>query len=154
MGLQNEKIEALSFVRADLNYWAASSERPRTYAYEPVNGEPKTNIVPEPRALPIYDARPIPDTVSLDKEGFALVRQSSGVKDFYDDEDVKNIYYPGAERILKEVTGASRVFVFDHTVRKRAKDGGRSDEPPSARGACSCRSHRQIWTATRSRPHS
>ncbi len=32
MGLQNEKMEALSLVRADLNYWAASSERPRTYA--------------------------------------------------------------------------------------------------------------------------
>ncbi len=58
MRLQNEKIEALSFVRADLNYWAPSSERPRTYDYDPSNGEPKTNIVPEPRALPIYDARP------------------------------------------------------------------------------------------------
>lgn len=123
MGLQNEKIEALSFVRADLNYWAPSNVRPRTYAYEPPNGEPKTTIVPEPHALPIYNTRSILDNLSLDKEGFALARQKSGVKDFYDDEDVKNVYYPEAERLLKEVTGASRVFVFDHTVRKRVEGG-------------------------------
>lgn len=123
MGLQNEKIEALSFVRADLNYWTPSSVKPRTYAFEPTNGEPRTNIVPEPHALPIYDARPILDTVSLEKEGFALARQQSKVNDFYDDEDVKNVYYPEAERLLKEVTGASRVFVFDHTVRKRVEGG-------------------------------
>lgn len=121
MGLQNEKIEALSFVEADLNYLAPLGTRPRTYAYDPTNGEPKSNIVPEPHALPIYDARSILNSVSLDNEGFALARQSSNVKDFYSDQEVKYVYYPEAERLLKEVTGANRVFVFDHTVRKRVE---------------------------------
>jgi hypothetical protein len=31
MGLQNEKIAALSFVTADLNYLTAPPGRPRTY---------------------------------------------------------------------------------------------------------------------------
>jgi hypothetical protein len=121
MGLQNEKIAALSFVTADLNYLTPPLDRPRTYTFEPLSGEPRSNIVPEPHSLPIYDIRPVSGTVSLDAEGFALVRQTSSVKDFYDDDEVKNVYYPEAERLIKAATGADRVFIFDHTVRKRAQ---------------------------------
>jgi hypothetical protein len=130
MGLQNEKIAALSFVTADLNYLAPPLDRPRTYTFEPPSGEPKSNIVPEPHSLPIHDIRPISATISLDNEGFALVRQQSAVKDFYDEDEVKRVYYPEAERLIKAATGADRVFIFDHTVRKRVpgaadvRDGG------------------------------
>ena len=129
MGLQNEKIGALSFVTADLNYLAPGLDRPRTYAFEPPPGEPRSNIVPEPHSLPIHDIRPIGETASLDREGFALVRQNSSVKDFYDEDEVRSVYYPEAERLIKAATGADRVFVFDHTVRKRVqgaadRDGG------------------------------
>jgi hypothetical protein len=129
MGLQNEKIAALPFVTADLNYLTPSADRPRNYTFEPPAGEPKSNVVPEPHGLPIHDIRPISDAVSLDREGFALVRQKSAVSDFYSDDEVKNVYYPEAERLIKAATGADRVFVFDHTVRKRVegvpdRDGG------------------------------
>jgi hypothetical protein len=58
-----------------------------------------------------------------------LVRQKSSVEDFYDEDEVRNVYYPEAERLIKAATGADRVFVFDHTVRKRVqgaadRDGG------------------------------
>jgi hypothetical protein len=131
MGLQNENIAALSFVTADLNYLTPTADRPRTYTFDPPPaGEHKSNIVPESHGLPIHDVRPISDTVSLDREGFAMVRQKSAVKDFYDEDEVKSTYYPEAERLIKAVTGADRVFVFDHTVRKRVqgaadvRDGG------------------------------
>ena len=39
--------------------------------------------------------------------------------DFYDDERGPGIYYPEAEAAIKEATGADRVFIFDHTVRRR-----------------------------------
>jgi hypothetical protein len=119
MGLQNQKIEALSFVTAELNYLAPTKYRPRTFTFEPPSGEPQSNIVAEPHALPIYDARSLVDTISLDREGFALVRQRSAVRDFYNDDEVKSTYYPEAERLIKDATGANRVFIFDHTVRKR-----------------------------------
>jgi hypothetical protein len=130
MGLQNEKIAASSFVTADFNYLTPSRNRPRTYTFEPPPGELKSNIVPESHSLPVYDVRKVGETVSLDREGFALVRQHSAVNDFYDDDDVKAIYYPEAERLIKQATGADRVFIFDHTVRKRVpgsadvRDGG------------------------------
>jgi hypothetical protein len=129
MGLQNEKIAGLPFVTADLNYLTPSLDRPRTFTYDPPAGEPRSNIVPEPHALPIQDIRPISEAVSLDREGFALVGQKSLVKDFYDEDEVRNVYYPEAERLIKAATGADRVFIFDHTVRKRVpgadvRDGG------------------------------
>src|SRR5258707_14967379 len=127
MGLQNEKIAALSFVTADLNYLAPPLDRPRTYTFEPPSGEPKSNIVPEPHSLPIHDIRPIGETVSLDREGFALVRQNSSVKDFYDEDEVRSVYYHEAARLIKAATAAARVFVFEQTVRKRV-------QTPSNRG--------------------
>ncbi|MDB5617730.1 CmcJ/NvfI family oxidoreductase [Tardiphaga sp.] len=119
MGLQNGKITTSSFVTADVNYLAPTNGRPRTYTFEPPAGEPRSNVVPEPHAVPIHDARPGSDRFTIDEHGFALVRQHSAVADFYDDDNVKSVYYPEAERLLKEITGADRVFVFDHTVRKR-----------------------------------
>jgi hypothetical protein len=59
------------------------------------------------------------DSVDLDSEGFELLRHKSAVKNFYDDGEVRSIYCPEAEQALKEVTGADRVFIFDHTVRRR-----------------------------------
>ena len=40
------------------------------------------------------------------------------MKDFTNDEEIQTIYYPEIEKLLKDATGASKVFVFDHTLRK------------------------------------
>jgi hypothetical protein len=127
MGLQNEKIAALSFVTADLNYLTPSRDRPRTYTFEPPSGEPKSNIIPDPHSVPIHDVRPISETVSLDREGFALIRQKSSVNDFYNDDEIKRVYYQEAERLIKAATGAARVLVFDHTVRRRVEGAADRD---------------------------
>jgi hypothetical protein len=119
MTIHSVKFEALPVVEAELNYLAATEGRPRTYAYDPPAGVPRSTVVNEAHLVPIRDARPVAATLSLDEEGFELVRYSSFVRDFYDDEEVKNVYYPEASHFLKEVTGADRVFIFDHTVRRR-----------------------------------
>ena len=119
MGLQQAKIESLPFVTAELNYLAPTAEKPRTYALDPPPGEPKSTALPEPHRVPIFDARPIADGITLDREGFALVRHPTAVRDFYDEKEVRNVYYPAAEAFLKATLKADRVFIFDHTVRKR-----------------------------------
>ena len=43
-------------------------------------------------------------------ESRGLVEQRSAVKDFWDDDEVRRVYYPEAERFIAEVTGASRVL--------------------------------------------
>jgi hypothetical protein len=119
MRLENAAIETLPWVKAELNYLAPTAQRPRTYTYDPPAGVARTTIVNEPHRVQISDARPILSEVSLDEEGFGLVRHQSAVGDFYDDEQVEHIYYAEAEQLLKEATGADRVHIFDHTVRRR-----------------------------------
>src|SRR6202040_520377 len=55
--------------------------------------------------------------LSLDTNGFMLTPHETAVNDFYDPDEVKAVYYPEVERLLKRVTGAERVLVFDHIVR-------------------------------------
>ena len=116
---QTSVIENLAATEAILNYLAPTSERPRTYAYEPPASEPKTDIRNVGVEVPIRDPRPIVGEITLDRHGFELVRHRSAVSDFYDDDEVKRVYYPEAERLLKAATGASRIFVFDHVTRRR-----------------------------------
>jgi hypothetical protein len=119
MSLQSATIEVLPWVKAELNYLAPTDQRPRTYTYDPPAGEPRTTTVNEPHTVTISDMRPILPEISLDEHGFDLVQHKSAVRDFYNEQEVKAIYYPEAEQLLKEVTGADRVFVFDNTVRRR-----------------------------------
>ncbi len=112
-------IDQLPYVEAELNYLAPMTERPRYYAYEPEPGEPRSNLTPEPHQMHIHSLRPIADDLGLDVQGFALLEQRSAVRDFWDDEEVRRVYYPEAERFLIEATGASRIFIFDHLQRRR-----------------------------------
>jgi hypothetical protein len=121
MGLQETKIESLPFVKAELNYLAPVAGKPRTYAFDPPPGEPKSTALPEPHVLPIFDGRVIANNFSLDREGFVLVRHPTVVRNFYDDEEVKRVYYPAVEAFLKATLKADRVLIFDHTVRKRVE---------------------------------
>ena len=121
MGLQEQKIESLPFVTGELNYLAPTPGKPRTYAYDPPAGEPKSTVLPELHAVPIFDARPIAQNLSLDREGFALVRHPTVVKNFYDDQEIRKVYYPAVEAFLRATLNADRVFIFDHTVRKRVE---------------------------------
>jgi len=55
--------------------------------------------------------------LSLDKQAFILTRHDTAVRDFYDEQEVRSIYFPEVEALIKRETGASKVVVFDHTVR-------------------------------------
>jgi hypothetical protein len=121
MGLQETKIESLPFVKAELNYLAPIVGKPRTYAFDPPPGEPKSTNLPEPHIVPIFDGRLIAKSFSLDREGFELVRHPTVVRNFHDDEEVRRVYYPLVEAFLKATLRADRVFIFDHTVRRRVE---------------------------------
>jgi hypothetical protein len=137
MSLVDRKIESLPFVLGELNYLAPTVGKPRTYAFDPPPGEPKSNALPEPHQVPIFDGRSIADRFSLDREGFALVRHPTAVRDFYDDKQVKEVYYPAAEAFIRATLRADRVVIFDHTVRRRVEGAadirGAGPRQPSTR---------------------
>jgi hypothetical protein len=109
----------LPYVKADLHYLSRMAERPRNYTFDPPPGIPRSNTVHETHQVPIYDLRGVVPEAALDREGFELLRHTSAVQNFYDEDEVLKQYYPEAERLIAEATGASRVFIFDHTVRRR-----------------------------------
>ena len=123
MNVHNVRTDLLRGVKSELNYLAPTRERPRTYTYDPPAGAVRTTVVNDPHQVVICDARPLLSRLSLDEEGFALVRHKSATRDFYDDEEVKRVYYSEAMQLLKELTGADRVYIFDHTVRRRVPGG-------------------------------
>jgi len=123
MTLSNDVIERLPYVEGVLSYLAPMAEKPMNLAYDPGSGVPRSTGISEPHTMRIRDARPVAGRLSLDVEGLALVEQTSAVKDFYDDEELRRVYYPEAERLVAEATGASRVVVFDHTIRRRVWGG-------------------------------
>jgi hypothetical protein len=119
MGLQETRIESLPFVTAELNYLAPTPGKPRTYAFDPPPGEPRSTNLPEPHNVPIFDGRALAKTFSLDREGFEFIRHPVAVKDFYDEAEIKRVYYPAVEAFMRATLKADRVVIFDHTVRRR-----------------------------------
>jgi hypothetical protein len=106
----------LPFVEASVNYVVDNGIRPVTRIAD--MGESNVrDEVPDPRTVPIYDARAVADQLSLDVNGFTLERHPSAVTDFLDSGQIENVYNPEVEAIVKASTGASRVLVFDHTIR-------------------------------------
>jgi hypothetical protein len=75
----------------------------------------------EARTVAIRDARPVAGRVSIDQQGFGFVPSVSAVRDFYDEDEIRSVYLPEAERLLQAATGASRVLAFDFNVRNARK---------------------------------
>ncbi|KAH7081787.1 amino acid permease-domain-containing protein [Paraphoma chrysanthemicola] len=73
----------------------------------------------EVHPVTVHDVRDRESDYTLDKSGFQIHRHTAREKDFTDDEKIKNGYYAETENLLKDVTGASRVFIFDHTIRRQ-----------------------------------
>jgi hypothetical protein len=110
-------------VVATLHYLKRGPDKPVRYVMEPPPGVPSWNGIDDPHEMRIEDARGREAEFTLDRNGFTLLKAPSQVRDFYSPEEVKAVYYPEVERLLREVLGASRVFVFDHGVRNAKRPG-------------------------------
>lgn len=108
-------------IEAPIGYLVNTGELPVFYQSN-VAGE-RTNFEGERefRRMPVQNARPLADGLSLDREGFVLVRHDTAVTDFHDDEQLAQIYEPEVEDLIKAHTGATRAFVFDHTRRSSSQ---------------------------------
>jgi len=106
-------------VHTTLNYCTIEgNEAPYNYVETPPEGTPRSNIKLNVQPATIHDIRGREDTVGLEKTGFQFVRHVSEEKDFLDEEVIKTSYYREVEELLKKETGAKRVFVFGHTIRR------------------------------------
>ena len=114
---------------AELHYLIRTAEKPTRYVMEPPPGVPAWNGIDDPHPVLIEDARGRGPEFTLDRNGFTLIKAPTAVRNFYDPGEIKSVYYPEVERLLRDTLGASRVVAFDHNVR----NGGRSDLPQPSR---------------------
>jgi hypothetical protein len=108
-----------------LEPWPTNKENPY-YRTAPDEGFEVKNFEWLPYDVKIMDARPSMEKFNLNDHGFAFRKDVAGVPSETmeafmdnDDERVKKHYYPHVERLIKEITGAPEVIVFNHTVRRR-----------------------------------
>jgi hypothetical protein len=130
-GIQEHEDAGIKVVNARLNYLAEATPKPVNYAYEPPAGVPRRSGKYAAQTVAIRNGREMLGQFSLDTNGFVLTEHETAVRDFYDPDEVKSVYYPEVERLLKQVTGAERVVVFDHIVRnpvlaERGEKGARA----------------------------
>ncbi|MFC0401297.1 CmcJ/NvfI family oxidoreductase [Paraburkholderia rhizosphaerae] len=115
-------IDQPVMVEADLNYLVPTGEKPSRYMYDPPPGVAMQTGTFTAHRMPIVNARVAapPGGLSIDRNGFELHGHTSALDDFSDPIAIKSVYYPESEQLIKRVTGARRVVIFDHTLR----DGG------------------------------
>jgi len=114
-----ESVETpLPSVEALLHYLVPTGEKPASYGgISHAEAEQKRTGKYEGHQMTIYNGRPLIGKFSLEREGFIFVNHETGIKNFYDEAEVRSVYYPETEKLVKETSGAKRVLVFDHTLR-------------------------------------
>jgi hypothetical protein len=108
-------------VEAWLNFLKPMTERLVSYQYDPPPGIPQRNGEDEAHLVAIRDARPLAAGLSLDRQGFALLKAATGFGAFGDAAAISSAYYAEVEALLSAATGARRVVAFDHNVRSAGR---------------------------------
>ena len=112
-------MKTSSHVNAPMSYLDVEGvqEKPTYYLCTPPAGVLQRNTTQVKHTMAIQNAREHLNEISLDKQGITFTPHETAVKNFYDAEEVKAVYYPEVVAMIKKMTGAEKVHVFDHNVR-------------------------------------
>lgn len=120
------ELSLLDAVTAEVQFGVNDGSTPLTLVNDAGVGDDQRTGRFEKHPVTIYDARPLVDRLGVDVQGFCLARHESATVDFYDTAEVRAVYYPEMETLVKQATGAVKAIVFDHTIR--VADGGLQQE--------------------------
>jgi hypothetical protein len=109
-------------MRAHISYTADTGEQLVNETFGPNNIRRRTTGAAELHEMEVLNGRPLAAGFSLEANGFELVEHRSAVKSFFDAEELKSVYYPEVEQLIKARSGAARVVVFDHTLRSGSEE--------------------------------
>src|SRR5262252_6091612 len=104
-------------IEATLNYIVNDGTKVFTETAAPGGTDVRTGGEPDPRHVIIRNGRHQARGFTLEHNGFHFIRHDTMVSDFFDEAEVRQVYYPEMEALVKAESGASRVVVFDHTLR-------------------------------------
>jgi hypothetical protein len=112
-----ELVSDVAFVEADMNYIIDDGIPPVRYVDWPEEEHKAHRPAYESRRMRIENGRTCGEDFTLPSHGFRLLAHKTAVENFYDEDDVLQVYYPETEQLIKQQSGAARVYVFDHTLR-------------------------------------
>jgi len=104
-------------IQTNLTYYGVADAKCVIEKVEHGNLERRQTNNSEEYLVTVHNGRPFRDKFTLDNQGFEFVDHNTRVRDFHDPNELKSIYYPEMEQLIKKSTGASKVLVFDHTLR-------------------------------------
>jgi hypothetical protein len=104
-------------IEATLNYIVDDGKPVFTIVAAPGASDTRSGATPDPRRVTIHNGRHEATDFVLEKNGFRFVHHDTKVANFYDEDEIKRVYYPEMVELIKAESGAKRVVVFDHTLR-------------------------------------
>ena len=104
-------------IEAELIYLADTGEKLVTQVADPGGRDQRQGGGNETHRVKIQNGRPLADRFEFEREGFRFLGDKSQVRNFYNEDEIRRVYYPECEALIKQVSGAKRVVVFDHTLR-------------------------------------
>ncbi|KAH7923328.1 hypothetical protein BV22DRAFT_1015711 [Leucogyrophana mollusca] len=111
-----------SSTTATLKYFLPPPDGARPYTKinaDPITGQLPHNWVDHEMPTQIENIRGKEDQFTLDNAGFQFARQAATHTSFTNDAEIETEYYPESIEVIKKMTGASSVVIFDHTIRRR-----------------------------------
>jgi hypothetical protein len=104
-------------VSVDIPYTIETGEPLVNETFGPNNIRRRRTGTHEARRVSVRNGRLLVDQLSLDQHGFVFVEHKTKVADFFDPSQLESLYYPEVEKLIKDTSGATRVVIFDHTLR-------------------------------------
>jgi hypothetical protein len=104
-------------IEATLNYIVNDGTKVFTITAGPGGQDVRSGGTPDPHRMAIHNGRPQAKGFDLERNGFRFVDHNTKVVDFFDESEIRRVYYPEMEALIKAESGAKRVVVFDHTLR-------------------------------------
>jgi hypothetical protein len=105
-------------IEAPLNYYVDTGETPISLVAGPGGIDRRLGGgQSEAHRMVLRNGRLAAGKFDIEKHGFRFVHHPTKVADFYDDDEVRRVYYPEMEALIRQEAGAKRVVVFDHTLR-------------------------------------
>src|SRR5439155_6996265 len=102
--IQEQADVRIGVVNARLKYLAEAIPKPVNYTYDPPAGVPRQSGKYVEQNVAVRNGREVLSKLSLDTNGFVLTEHETAVKDFYDSDEVRSVYYPEVEHLLKRAT--------------------------------------------------
>ena len=107
---------------AEIPYTADTGEKLVNETFGPNNIRRRRTGTQDMRPVTVHDGREAAAELSLERTGFVLAEHRTAVSNFFDEHELESVYFPEIERLIKETSGASRVVIFDHTLRSGDED--------------------------------